>query len=174
MAPSSGRPLSEQDLNDLGFGSRVASQTRLRFLNRDGSFNVARTGLSLVERFDLYTSTLTMSWTRFNLLVFASFLAVNAVFGLVFVALGDGALRGLEGTSTGSRYLDAFFFSVETFTTVGYGHIVPATIGADIVVTLDAFLGVFGFALATGILFARFSRPTARIAFSATAIVAPY
>jgi inward rectifier potassium channel len=165
---------SPEDLRDLGFGSRVTEQSRLRLLNRDGTFNVERTGLSFLESLELYHSLLTMPWWRFYLVTFAAYVAINVAFAALFLALGDGALGGIQETTIGGRFVDAFFFSVQTFTTVGYGHIFPNGNGANFLVVINAFVGSLSFALATGLLFARFSRPTARIGFSRNAIIAPY
>jgi inward rectifier potassium channel len=159
---------------DLGFGARVTEQSRLRLLNRDGSFNVERTGLSFFESLDLYHSLLTMSWSRFYAVTFATYIVINVLFAFGFMALGDGALGGIEETTFMGRFLEEFFFSVQTFTTVGYGHVFPDSRGANFLVVINAFVGSLGFALSTGLLFARFSRPTAKISFSRDALIAPY
>jgi inward rectifier potassium channel len=159
---------------DLGFGSRVTEQSRLRLLNRDGSFNVRRVGLSFLESLDLYHSLLTMPWWKFFLVTFANYLVINLLFATIFFALGADALGGITETELTERFLDDFYFSVQTFTTVGYGHLFPRSNTANLLVVLNAFLGSLFFALATGLLFARFSRPTAKIEFSHRALIAPY
>jgi inward rectifier potassium channel len=168
--------LSRDDPNrDLGFGSVVARESRQRLLNRDGSFNVRRGGLKPFGSLSLYHNLLGMSWPRFLGLVIAAYLVVNAAFAGIYMACGPEALRGAGVSEMGGTYFwRAFFFSVETFATIGYGHISPAGLAANIVVTLESLFGLLGFALATGLLFARFSRPTARIAFSWRALIAPY
>ena len=171
---SDGNGEIRSDLRDLGFGARVTEQSRLRLLNRDGSFNVRRTGLSFVERIDLYHSLLTMPWWRFHLVVFSAYVVLNLLAASGFMLLGEGALGGIQETTFTGRFTETFFFSVQTFTTVGYGHVFPDGPAANTLVVLHAFIGLMGFALATGILFARFSRPTAKISFSQSAIIAPY
>ena len=163
-------PLREDEVRDLGFGAVVAQESRQRFLNRDGSFNVARRGLRAASSLSLYHTLLTTTWTRFMALVVASYLLLNAAFGAAYVLCGPGALVGPGEPGA----LRAFFFSVETFSTIGYGIVSPAGLAANLVVTLEALVGLLWLALATGLLFARFSRPTARILFSARAVVAPY
>lgn len=159
---------------DLGFGSVVADTTWRRLINRDGSFNVKRRGLPWRSSFSLFNDLVVMTWPMFIGLVTVFYLAVNALFAVVYLALGPGTLVGSAGPGLGERALEAFFFSVHTFSTVGYGHIVPSTLAANIVVTFEAIIELFIVALATGLVLARFSRPVARIRYSKQAIVAPY
>jgi inward rectifier potassium channel len=163
-----------EELRDLGFGSRVSQQSRQRLLNRDGTFNVFRRGLSFFGGLDAFHALLTMSWRRFFAISFAAYLSVNALFAFLFALCGPQALLGVPEAAFPARLPGAFFFSVETFTTVGYGNIAPQTLAADVLVTIDAFVGLLATALVTGLLFARFSRPVAAIGFSSHSIVAPY
>jgi inward rectifier potassium channel len=165
-------PASEE--RDLGFGAVVASQSRRRLLNRDGSFNVAREGMGLVDRLNPYHSLITMSWPRFLALMASTYIALNLLFAAAYLACGPDALLG--GTSDMPRggLLQAFFFSVHTFATIGYGTIAPHTIAANIVVTLESLVGLLSVAIATGLIFSRFSRPQAKIRFSEHALIAPY
>lgn len=165
-------PASSDPDRDLGFGSVVA-ENRRRLLNRDGSFNVTRSGLSLSASLSPYHALLTMSWGRFLALVAAAYLGLNTLFAFGFLLCGPGAIGG-EGDGSHSGFLRAFFFSVQTFATIGYGHIHPVGIAANVLVTVESLVGLMGFALSTGILFSRFSRPTARIVFSRRALIAPY
>ena len=163
-------PVREDEVRDLGFGSVVAQESRQRLLNRDGSFNVARRGLRAATSLSLYHTLLTTTWTRFMGLVVASYLLSNGAFAAAYVVCGPGALAGPGEPGA----LRAFFFSVETFSTIGYGVVSPSGVAANIVVTAEALVGLLWLALATGLLFARFSRPTARILFSRRAVMAPY
>lgn len=167
------RQEDERD-RDLGFGSVVARQSRQRLLNRDGTFNVVRRGLGLRASLSLYYSLLTMSWPRFLLVGLAGYLVVNAFFATGYFMLGAEALAGDEGTAAGGPWLQSFFFSVHTISTVGYGHIVPTSLAANLLMTFEAIVGLFGLALVAGLIFARFSRPLAGIVFSPNAIIAPY
>jgi inward rectifier potassium channel len=162
------------DLNDLGFGSRLTGQTGQRLLNRDGTFNVKREGFSILRSSSLYHSALSISWTRFNLIVGCSALLLNTLFAFAYILCGRGALIGASGVTFADRFLDAFFFSVQTSTTIGYGHIVPSGTLANVVVSVEVMAALLGFALATSIMFARFSRPNAKIIFSEKAVIAPY
>ena len=168
---------SEEELGrdrDLGFGSVVSRESRQRLLNRDGSFNVVRSGLGFFESFAPYHQALTISWWGFFGLVVASYVVINLAFALAYLACGPEALVGTGAQMMGGRFGQAFFFSVETFATIGYGQIAPNGVPANIVVTIEALVGLMYQALATGLLFARFTRPTAALLFSNRAVVAPY
>lgn len=160
--------------SDLGFGSVVARESRRRFLNRDGTFNVRRTGLRYIESLSLYHYLLTMSWPRFLGLLVGSYVATNAIFAAIYVLLGSNALAGAEHLDALHRYPKAYFFSVHTLATIGYGNVYPNTLAADVVVTVEALVGLLAFAVIAGLLFARFARPVARIVYSDRAVIAPY
>src|SRR5215216_1904513 len=159
---------------DLGFGSIVSRDSRQRLLNRDGSFNVIRSGLGRFESFAPYHQLLTVSWTTFLGVAAACYLLLNVVFAFAYMASGDEALVGTGGSMLGGSFGRAFFFSVQTFATIGYGQLAPNGVVANLLVTLEALVGLMYQALATGLLFARFARPTASIAFSRSAVIAPY
>jgi inward rectifier potassium channel len=166
-------PRRESDA-DLGFGSVVARESRRRLLNRDGSFNVRREGLSIWESVPLYHVLLTLSWPRFLALLTAGFLAANTLFASAFALCGPGALAGIDATPSAKRFADEFFFSVHTLSTIGYGNVVPRSFAANVVVTFESMVGLLALALIAGIVFARFSRPVAQIIFSNRAVIAPY
>lgn len=159
---------------DLGFGAEVSRRTRRRLLNRDGSFNVRRVGYSLFGSRSLYHTLLGLSWPKFMLFVLGAFLLNNFVFGVVYFALGAGAIGGMDAASESARFIESFFFSVQTFGTIGYGKMYPQGVAANLVVTIEALAGLLAYALATGLVFARFSRPTARIRFSRFALISPF
>jgi len=174
MATQATQPLNDQDLRDLGFGAVVSRESHERLLNRDGSFNVERKGLPLWSTFSAYHALLTMPWWRFFGLVAVLYLIINALFGLAYLACGPGALGSDTAGMQNHTYLRAFFFSVQTLSTIGYGQIVPIGTAANSIVTLEALTGLIGIAIVTGLLFARFSRPTAKMLVSRYGVVAPY
>lgn len=124
-----------------------------------------------------YHALLAMGWPHFLGLLAVFYLAANAVFAFAYLACGVGALSGQQFASyplvTGA-FLRAYFFSVETFGTVGYGNIAPVGLAANAVVTAESFVGLLSAALATGLVFARFSRPAASVIYSRYALIAPY
>ena len=165
---------TQEEFKDLGFGTEVAKGTRRRLLNRDGSFNVVRDGLNPLSSMSLYHWLLTISWPKFLAFITGSYVAINTLFAFAFLFLGTDALQSSTGSFSGQPFYRAFFFSVDTFATIGYGNIIPVGVVANTLVTIEALLNIVGVALATGVIFARFSRPSTRIIYSRNAIVAPY
>jgi inward rectifier potassium channel len=159
---------------DLGFGSAVAKESRQRLLNRDGSFNVERRGGNLLRSLNHYHWLLSMTWPRFLGLLIGVYCVINVVFALGYMACGPHALLRADGIPTNGSFGDAFFFSVQTFTTIGYGEISPAGLAPNLLVSVEALGSLLSVALATGLIFARFARPQARIRFSRHAVIAPY
>lgn len=157
--------------DDLGFGTQAVSQ---RVINSDGSINVKRIGLPFFNTTNTYHRLITMRWPYFWLLIFGCYIAANIVFAIVYVAIGAQHLRGNDGSDGVGNFLTAFFFSAQTLSTVGYGHISPSGIATNFVAAFESMIGLISFALATGLLYGRFSRPSARIAFSDRMLVAPY
>lgn len=163
-----------EDDRDLGFGSKVASESRLRFLNRDGTFNVRRTGLRQFAPRNLYHYLLTMPWSVFLGLVLLLYFFSNIVFGIIYSSLGADAIVDTSSEPTVNIFLRGFFFSVQTFATIGYGTIHPVGIIPNLLVTIESYYSLLANALITGLVFARFSRPTAKLIYSKIAIIAPY
>jgi inward rectifier potassium channel len=144
-----------------------------RVINKDGQFNVRRTGQRWSD-WHPYLFMISRSWPVFFLLVLAGFLIINVVFALAYLAVGIENLKNAEGPTAQASFMNAFFFSAHTLSTVGYGNIWPVGTAANLVAVLESLVGVLGFAIATGLLFGRFSRPSARFGFSQTMLVAPY
>ena len=159
---------------DLGFGTVVAREARQRFLNRDGSFNVQREGLGFWESLSAYHYLITITWPKFLGYVIGAYLVTNAFFAMLYVAAGAHALTAFGTEPVELRFMTAFFFSVQTLATIGYGSIAPANGAANVIVTVESLIGLLGFATVGGLVFARFARPRPRIIFSERAIVAPY
>lgn len=144
-----------------------------RTINRDGSFNVARRG-EVWRDIHPYLHLISIPWPTFLALVFAVYLLINTIFAWCYYSLGPGHLQGGDAPDKLDRFLNAFYFSAHTLTTVGYGNIAPKSMSSNFIAVFEALIGLLGFALATGILFGRFSRPSARMGFSDHALIAPY
>lgn len=156
-----------------GFGSGANTQGD-RLLNRDGTFNVTRTGQDLVSRISPFHQLITMSWTHFNLLILFSFLLLNFIFTITYFFIGLNELSGLIHTNMISQFIEVFSFSAQTLTTVGYGRVSPIGDTASLLSSFEAFVGLLAFALVTGLLYGRFSRPHAKLLHSEHAIIAPF
>ena len=160
--------------DDLGLGLQPVVKNQ-RVINRDGSSNIRRHGTPFFRTADTYNALITMSWSMFNLLVFSAYLLINFLFALLYLGLGIENLDGIKPDGSAFRhFMDAFFFSAQTISTVGYGHISPAGIATSFVAALESLVGLLSFALATGLLYGRFSRPSAKIRYSKNMIIAPY
>lgn len=157
---------------DPGLTQQYSGALR-RSINKDGSFNVSRRGGSWRHSHP-YLALLNMGWRKFFAVVMAGYLAVNLLFALIFFWLGPDHLKGADAPTETGRFLNDFFFSTHTLTTVGYGNITPATVAANVVTSLEAIAGLMSIALGTGLLFGRFSRPSVKIGFSEHALIAPY
>jgi inward rectifier potassium channel len=166
--------VNEQDLRDLGFGAMISRESQARLLNRDGSFNVERRGLSFCQWFSAYHVMLTIPWWQFFSLAAVWYLLANGAFALGYLACGPNSLGSETAGMENHTFLRAFFFSVQTLSTIGYGHVVPLGLAANTLVTLESVIGLLGFAIITGLLFARLSKPNARMLFSREAVIAPY
>ena len=164
------RKINPED--DLGFGPQPVIKNQ-PLVNKDGSPNVKRVGLPFFNTSNYYHTLITMSWKKFWLLVLCCYALINIFFALIYMALGAGSLDGTDHVTLGS-FWTAFFFSAQTISTVGYGHISPLGMGANGVAALESMLGLLVFALATGLLYGRFSRPSAQITYSKNILVAPY
>ncbi len=157
-----------QEPGDFGLGDRVGAEGE-RLINRDGSLNVIRTGL---RAWSPYQSLIEMNWGYFFLLVILYYVVVNGLFGLVFVLTGVENIGGnMESVSFFKDWATATFFSIQTFTSVGYGAMFPQGMPAHVLSATVALVGNISFALATGLFFARFSKPKAQIAFSRNALL---
>jgi inward rectifier potassium channel len=145
-----------------------------RIINPDGSFNVQRHGTNWHDVHP-YLHLVSISWVSFFATVLLGYVLVNSLFATVYFMLGPGALQGqIDGAQGASRFIECFFFSAQTLTTVGFGALAPRSSSANLISALEAMVGLLGFAVATGIMFGRVSRPSARIGFSERAMMAPY
>jgi inward rectifier potassium channel len=145
--------------------TQQATGTLRRAINKDGSFDVERRGGSWRD-IHPYLHLINMSWASFLGTFFLTYVAVNFIFALLYFSLGTGEIQGVDSRHGFGQFLNAFFFSAQTLTTVGYGNFAPTGIAANVLAALEAMVGLMGFALATGLLFGRVSKPSAKIAFS--------
>lgn len=150
------------------------SWTGGRFLHKNGRPNIERRGLHWIDRHSWYHTFLHLSRWKFFGVLLLIYVSINIVFATLYYLIGTEHLMGILGATAWERYLECFFFSTQTFTTLGYGRISPVGLVASSLATFEAFLGLLNFAIATGLFYGRFSRPQAFIQFSQNALIAPY
>jgi len=158
---------------NTGFGSSSANNAG-RFYNRNGKVNVIKKGVNILDRYSWYHTMLAMPTMKFLLLIFSIYIFINLIFAAIYYMIGIEHLSGVNAGSTMRSFSEVFFFSTQTFTTVGYGRISPTGFITSAVATFEAFLGLLSFAIATGLFYGRFSRPQAFLKFSHHALISPY
>ena len=169
-----GGPAALTRPSDLGFGHKVAQAVRGRFLDRDGRPNSKKYGIGAQRTARAYLAALAASWPVFFAWMAGILLLINGCFALAYLAIGDGTLRGTDGLGLDDPFLRAFSFSVGIFTTTGTGPMYAYGATAHWLANFESFLGPITLVLAFGLLIARLTRPRMRLAFSESAIVAPY
>ncbi|CAN5175524.1 ion channel [soil metagenome] len=158
--------------DDLGLGTKGGSD---RSMNKDGTFNTERLGEPKFRPYEIFHELITMSWSKFILLILSGYCIANVFFAAIYFFIGTDHLTGMDGHMDKlHKFIEAFFFSSQTLTTLGYGRVAPIGIEASAVASVESMIGLLGFALATGLLYGRFSRPQAKLLYSEHAIIAPY
>jgi len=159
--------------NDTGFGSNPNSFGG-RFINKDGSFNLKREGIPLLKRIGIYQRLLSLPRWEFISVILIFYFIINLFFTSIYLLIGTGQLLGIVSKTPWTRFKEVFYFSTQTFTTVGYGRINPIGDAANLISSLEALTGFLSFAIATGLIYGRFAKPKAYLQFSELALVSPY
>ncbi len=165
--------MNSGELNDSGF-SHIPRKQGERLINKNGTSNVKKEGLSFVERFSMYHALTSMNWRVFFLCLFLCFIAINIIFAFIYLLIGIKGIGGIEMLTFKSSFLKSFYFSTQSLTTVGYGQLYPKTPLVSFVAAVESFVGLLSFAMATGLLYGRFSKPTAKLIFSDNLLFAPF
>ena len=159
---------------NTGFGTN-ASNYGGRLINKDGTANVEKRGLFFLQRISWYHTMIDMPRWRFLSILLLFYIGMNFIFALLYYAIGIEYLNGIDAAASDiGKFGQAYFFSAQTFTTVGYGHISPIGFMTSLLAAAEALIGLLSFAIATGLFFGRFSKPTAFLKFSHNAVIAPY
>ena len=159
--------------NNTGFGSN-SSNYGGRFLTKNGNANVRKDGIGFIESISWYHTMLNIPRWKFLFIILLFYVVVNLFFAILYFLIGVEHLNGITANTNLEKFGQAYFFSVQTYTTVGYGHINPTGFLASFVSSIEALIGLLTFAIATGLFYGRFSRPSAFLRFSENAIIAPY
>lgn len=159
---------------NTGFGTNTSSYGG-RFVNKNGTANVEKRGMHILHRISWYHTLIDMPTWKFMLILLTFYVGINFAFAIIYYGIGIEHLNGIDpNSSQWVQFGQAYFFSAQTFTTVGYGHISPSGFMASSVSAVEALIGLLTFAIATGLFFGRFSKPIAFLKFSHNAIIAPY
>jgi inward rectifier potassium channel len=163
----------EKKREDTGFGTQVVNEGT-RLVRSDGNFNVKKIGQSFGARANIFHRLITMPWWKLSIVVFTFYFLTNILFATIYVLVGIEHLQGIDNGTKIQNFWEAFFFSSQTLTTLGYGRIAPVGLGANIVSSIEALVGLLAFSITTGLLYGRFSRPVPMILYSDKAMIAPY
>jgi inward rectifier potassium channel len=159
---------------NTGFGTNASSYGG-RFVNKNGKANVEKRGMHALQRISWYHTMIDMPGWKFILIILSFYVAINFIFASIYYGIGIEHLNGISNSgSEWVKFGQAYFFSAQTFTTVGYGHISPSGFLTSALSAAEALTGLLSFAIATGLFFGRFSKPTAFLKFSHNAVIAPY
>ncbi|MGP8213960.1 MAG: ion channel [Bacteroidia bacterium] len=158
---------------DTGFGSG-ANSFGGRFLNKDGTMNMRREGISIFKKFSAFQAMLTIPIWKFIGIILTFYFAISLLFAGVYLTLGIGGLQGLDGSTLWERFKEVFYFSAQTLTTVSYGRVIPIGDGVNIIASVEALTGLMSLAVATGLIYGRFARPQSYLVFSHNALISPY
>ncbi len=159
--------------SNTGFGTNANSYGG-RYINKSGNANVRKTGIDFLSSISWFHTMLTIPRWKFLVIVVLFYFSVNCIFAGLYYWIGVEHLTGVIADTAVDKFGQAFFFSIQTFTTVGYGHISPSGFITSFVAAIEALIGLLSFAIATGLLYGRFSKPKAHILFSENALVGPF
>ncbi len=159
--------------NDTGFSNKNDTANN-RFVNKDGSYNLRKTGLGILSRFSIFQFMLTIPRWKFIGVIILFYAFINLGFTCVYLLVGTDQLQGMISAEPWVKFKEVFFFSTQTFTTVGYGRVNPLGDGINIVASLEALTGLLSLAIATGLIYGRFARPRAYLIFSENALISPF
>ncbi|RXK61830.1 Inward rectifier potassium channel Irk [Lacibacter luteus] len=145
-----------------------------RFFQKDGRPNVRFRGVSYMQRFSVYQYMLKLPTWKFILFIACAYMIVNLLFACIYFFVGVHHLGGMEEITVLGKFWEAFFFSTQTLSTVGYGHVFPDSLTSNSIAAFESFTGILMLALATGLIYGRFSQPKPYLKYSSIALFAPF
>lgn len=159
--------------NDTGFSTKTDTSAN-RFVNRDGPYNLRKSGISFIKRFSIFQLMISLPRWKFIVVILAFYTSINLVFTCAYLLAGTDGLQGMIGSSDWVKFKEVFYFSAQTLTTVGYGRVNPTSDAINILAAMESLTGVLTLAIATGLIYGRFARPKANLIFSEHALISPY
>ncbi|WP_284653428.1 ion channel [Flavobacterium terrisoli] len=159
--------------SNTGFGANATSYGG-RFITKSGNANVKKTGIGFFDSISWYHTMVNIPRWKFMLIIVLFYFVVNFCFASIYYVIGVEHLKGIEASTAWDKFGQTFFFSIQTYTTVGYGHISPSGFLTSFVAAVEALFGLLSFAIATGLFYGRFSMPKAFLMFSENALIAPF
>jgi inward rectifier potassium channel len=165
--------ISSKENKDTGFGTNANNQGG-RSVNKDGTMNVRREGVDRFTKLSIFQAMLTMPLWKFIVVILAFYFSISLVFAGIYFIIGLDQLQGMMDGSMWNHFKEVFYFSTQTFTTLGYGRINPVGDAANIISSLEALTGFLSFAIATGLIYGRFAKPDSYLVFSENALISPF
>ena len=148
---------------------RNRQKNKKNFLRQVDLMNFRMKGIPDFKWSDFYHWLMTISWSKLSVMIISFYFVINTLFAFLYLGSGDGIKNAKPGS-----FIDVFSFSIQTMATIGYGAMYPVNVYTHILVAIEVFIGLIGMAMITGLMFARFSLPTARVLFSRVAVICPY
>ncbi len=165
--------LKHKSINNTGFDNTTGNSSG-RVLNKDGSSNVVKTGIPYMKRISLFHTLINMNILTFIVVALGGFVLINLFFACIYYNIGVDQIGIKPGQSSSDQFLECFFFSAQTVTTVGYGVMHPQSLATNALSTFESVFGWMAFAVLTGLIYGRFAKPKAYLMFSNNALIGPY
>ena len=162
-----------KDIDNTGFGANSNVEGG-RLLNPDGTANLRKRGIPIWERISVYHTLIRMKSSHFIFFILLFYTTINLIFACLYFFIGIDHLGVANPVNAFRQFMEAFFFSSQTLTTVGYGHMAPYGMLANMVASIESLIGILSFALVTGLIYGRFARPRAYLLFSPNILIAPF
>jgi inward rectifier potassium channel len=159
--------------NDTGFAGNI-NDTGGRFINKNGTYNLVKVGIPFRKRFSVFHDMLNLPTWKFIALIFVFYACINIFFTALYFISGPAQFNGLMPGGTWKIFRQLFYFSTQTLTTVGYGHVSPIGDAVNVLAAIEALTGFLSLAIATGLIYGRFSKPKSYLVFSDNALISPY
>jgi inward rectifier potassium channel len=166
-------PFSHQN-NDTGFSTNATDNTGGRFINKDGSYNLVKEGMPFWKRISIFHDMLYLPQWKFITVILLFYVAINLIFTTIYFLIGPSQITGLPNGDNWRTFKELFYFSTETFTTVGYGRVNPVGDAANLISGIESLTGLLSLAIATGLIYGRFSKPRSYLVFSDHSVVSPF